>query len=144
MKPIWHILLFTLLCSFAQASELLNFSAQVEEEESVLLQWEVDEISSLSGFILHRSVDNTHFQPICQMIPIDGTVYDFVDRPGVAGSSTHEKGLHFADLEQQYYYHLFAVLQNGDHVRLSQDALLVNFEMSTVSVTWGSIKAMFR
>jgi hypothetical protein len=144
LKRLNILLSLSLLCALAYASELLSFEALVQGDDSVLLQWEVDDTQDLSGFVLQRSVNNTHFHAITQVLPISGSYYEYIDRPGLAGGASEDKHLRLTDIDQDYYYHLEAVHADGRRTQLSESAVHVSFEMSTVDVTWGSIKAMFR
>jgi hypothetical protein len=91
---------------------------------------------------VERSTDNEHFQVVGDRVLAGGTDYLLLDRPGLSGAPGGRERL--ADIEQVYYYRLYYILPSGGRLPASTDAVRVNFQFSTVSVTWGSIKAMFR
>ncbi len=127
----------------ACAADLLDFSAEVLDDEAVRLEWRVDELIGLAGFQLERSTDNQYFQAIGEVIPCtEELVYEYVDHPGsLAGGGRDGR---FADYEQVYYYRLYFLMPDGGRLLATPQALEVPFLISTVSITWGAIKAMFR
>lgn len=143
-RSIWPVLLLLLLPFALRAAQLLRFEGDVIDDESVRLQWEVDGIQGLAGFELERSTDNVVYRSIGDRLTVQGLEYTFVDRPGLAGAPGEANRGARVDTEQAYYYRLWFVLPSGERVAASDQPIAVNFQMSTVSLTWGGIKAMFR
>jgi hypothetical protein len=128
-----------LLC----AVSLLQFTGEVLDEQSVELRWRVDSVQGMSAFEVERSTDNEHFQVVGERVPANGGLdYSLLDRPGLASAPGGRDRM--TDVEQIYYYRLYYVLPSGGRLPANPEALRVSFTLSTVSVTWGSIKAMFR
>jgi hypothetical protein len=143
MARILSILISLLLLPLlAMGASLLSFTGEVLDEQTVELRWRVDTPQGLSAFEVERSTDNEHFQVVGDRVLAGGTDYLLLDRPGLSGAPGGRERL--ADIEQVYYYRLYYILPSGGRLPASTDAVRVNFQFSTVSVTWGSIKAMFR
>jgi hypothetical protein len=142
-RTIWILAL--LLPALVWALQLLEFSGEVVEEDAVRLSWRVDTVQGVAGFELERSTDNELYRQIGERLPASGLDYSVLDRPGLNGSGGEvERGGARVDAAQTYYYRLWIVLPSGERQPASSEPIEVSFQMSTVSLTWGGIKAMFR
>jgi hypothetical protein len=142
VKPIQLILSLLLLPIMAAAVELLDFQGTVLDEQTVELRWLVDRVDNLAAFEIERSTDNEHFSPVSAPIPASSSLeYFLLDQPGVQAASNRGQQI---DMDQTYYYRLYYILDDQSRVSASPQSVEVSFVMNTVSVTWGSIKAMFR
>lgn len=144
MRRLNWLILLLLLPFLAKAAELLRFAGEVVDAESVQIEWSVDATTGLAGFQLERSTDNVLFQSIGDRVPLQGLEYVVVDRPGLSSLNGESGRGAQVDSEQIYYYRLWYVLPSGQRVLASDSPIEVGFQMSTVSLTWGGIKAMFR
>jgi len=149
MRRTGWLLLLTLLLPFAlRATELLLFEGEVVDSDAVQLSWSVDSAAGLAGFVVERSTDDAVYRQIGDRLPIDGLDYALVDRPGLAGAGEGgdevDRGGARTDTEQRYFYRLWYVLPSGERLLASEQPIEVSFQLSTVSLTWGGIKAMFR
>jgi len=126
----------------ALGASLISFTGEVLDEQTVELRWRVDTPQGLASFEVERSTDNEHFQVVGDRVTAGGVDYVLLDRPGISSAPGGRERL--TDMEQVYYYRLFYVLPSGGRLPASSESVRVNFQFSTVSVTWGSIKAMFR
>lgn len=132
-----------LLPALLWAVSLLQFTGEVLDEQTVELRWSVDSVQGMTAFDVERSTDNEHFQLVGERVQANGgLVYTLLDSPGLASLPGGRDRV--TDIEQTYYYRLYYVLPSGGRLAANQEALQVSFQLSTVSVTWGSIKAMFR
>ena len=145
MKRLLPALFITgLLPALLWAVSLLQFTGEVLDEQAVELRWSVDSVQGMTAFDVERSTDNEHFQLVGERIPVNGGLdYMLLDSPGLASLPGGGRD-RMTDIEQIYYYRLYYVLPSGGRLAANQEALQVSFQLSTVSVTWGSIKAMFR
>lgn len=142
MRRLHFSPLILLLPLLAAAFELLDFQGAVLDEQTVELRWLLDRIEGVSGFEVERSTDDEHFQLIGNRIQASSAVeYSLIDQPGL--SATGGRG-QMIDMEQTYYYRLYYILPDQSRLSAHDRSVEVSFQMSTVSVTWGSIKAMFR
>lgn len=144
MKRLCHILFILCLTpALLRAASLLSFTGEVLDDQSVELRWRVDTVQGLAAFEVERSTDNEHYQVVGDRVAVDGGLdYLLLDRPGLAEAPDGRD--RFTDVEQTYYYRLYYVLPTGGRLPAAAEPLSVSFHLSTVTVTWGSIKAMFR
>jgi hypothetical protein len=138
------VLVLILLPALARAVSLLQFTGTVLDEQTVELRWRVDTVQGMAAFEVERSTDNAHFSPVGERVTAASGELEYVllDRPGLASLPGGRDRV--TDVEQTYYYRLYYVLPGGGRLPANAEALAVTFQFSTVSVTWGSIKAMFR
>jgi hypothetical protein len=143
-QKIIFVLGIILLCgSTLDAAVLENFDGDVQNSITVRLYWSVDNLDGISGFEIERSADNIFFQSLCDPILCNGSLdYEYVDQTGISNSGN--RPVPGIDVEQTYYYRLYFTLPNGSRQLVSDESLEIDFQLSTMSVTWGGIKAMFR
>ncbi len=135
MRRLTPVIAISLLFGLAFATQVLQFRGELLSETSVELQWTVDDETGISGFQLRRSADGVTFNPIFDWLTADGSLsYSYIDTPmGFTGTDT----------ERIYYYALY-LRDNEGNFYLGCDPIEVNFIISNVTMTWGTLKAMFR
>jgi hypothetical protein len=120
----------------------LQFNGEVLDGQTVELRWRVDTVQGVAAFEVERSTDSSYYQLVGERVPVSNALeYVLQDRPGLASSGGRDR---MTDIEQAYFYRLYYILPSGDRQPAAADPIRVSFQFSTVTVTWGSIKAMFR
>lgn len=74
-------------CVILLEGELLQFSAKANEQNTVDLQWQIDQVNDIDYFILERSWDGIIFKPFATKAQDGTTIYDHEDAAPLAGTS---------------------------------------------------------
>ncbi|MEX0780960.1 MAG: hypothetical protein WD491_05935 [Balneolales bacterium] len=130
------LLLFLLAASPAQRNAILI--AESNNQDSVILSWEVENEQDITKYWLERRIHNTRFKKVegledeCGEV-IKGGKYECMDSNFFNNKSIGD---------QVYTYRLYAELENGDSELLDQKE--VSHTTNAVRRTWGNIKSMFQ
>jgi hypothetical protein len=128
------VLIFLLVGFTTRAAELLDFQGHVDGETTVVLTWNLADETGIQGFTIKRSTNATDFYPCTDFLPADGSLhYTITDNP------INPK----LESDRTYYYQLFFVENSGAETAVG-NVVQVNLEVSTITLTWGTLKAMFR
>ena len=129
------LIVFFVTLLAVQAVDLTRFTHTLVSNSEVRLDWEVTNENGIAGYYIYRAKDPARFLPATELIPADGSlVYTVNDRPLDFGK---------ADTDRTYLYQLYYQTASGDRLPLSS-VMEVHFEFSTVTMTWGTLKALFR
>jgi hypothetical protein len=136
IRFIFPVLLAALLMGFA-SSPLNTFSVVVNQSE-VVLTWNVNDLSGIEKFEVHRKWRSNSFERIPDAdVVVDETLrqnppaqFEFVD-------NSLYKTANIEDVE----YVLRIRMTNGQNFETHRN---VQFTTSAVRRTWGSIKSMFQ
>ncbi len=122
------ILLFLITLSVADA-EFKEWSVNYNSDQ-IVLQWKTIEENNVEKFVIERSSDNKNFTDIGE-VEARGAGYDYKYVDDQVGR-----------IDSIFYYRLRVVNKDGSIQH--NDALSVIPNISSISRTWGSIKALFR
>jgi hypothetical protein len=124
------IALLSALPAWAQ-NPIVSFTAQAENDDYVVLEWNSGSEAGLSLFRVERSLDGLTFLNIAEISPQgDNSAYRYED---------HDL---YKTTPRTYYYRVRAVMMNGTSSTSPVQSVTLAF--SGVQQTWGSIKALFR
>jgi hypothetical protein len=122
------ILLAAVTYLFADAV-IVEWTAEPDQNK-IVLQWKTSEEENLTKFVIERSTDNNHFRDIGEVSARGpGFQYRFEDT-------------NLEMVNSIFYYRLRIV--NGDGTFQYTDTLPAIPNISSISRSWGSIKALFR
>ena len=130
MKSVKTILLLFTLFSLVFANAVIVEWKAEPETNKIVLQWKTSQEDNVRKFVVERSTDNKTFTDIGEVIARGaGYQYNFEDSD-------------LGKLKSIFYYRLRVV--NIDGSIQHTDSLPVIPNLSSISRTWGSIKALFR
>jgi hypothetical protein len=130
MKKITSILLLLFVASFVLANAVVTEWKAEPQHNKIILQWKTSSEENVNKFVVERSTDNSHFIDIGEIAARGpGYLYKYED---------NELGI----INSIFYYRLRIV--NLDNSFQRTDVLTVIPNISSISRTWGSIKALFR
>lgn len=130
MKKNITIFLTLVLLSFLWANAVIVEWKAEPEQDKIILQWKTSLEEDVLKFVVERSIDNSHFTDIGQVSPRGpGFQYRFEDDQ-------------LGKINGVFYYRLKIV--NVDNSIQHTETLPVIPNISNISQTWGSIKALFR
>jgi hypothetical protein len=130
MKKITSILLLLFVASFVLANAVITEWKAEPQHNKIILQWKTSSEENVNKFVVERSTDNSHFIDIGEIAARGpGYLYKYED---------NELGI----INSIFYYRLRIV--NLDNSFQRTDVLTVIPNISSISRTWGSIKALFR
>lgn len=130
MKIFYISLFLTIFITFLWASAVIVEWKAEPEQNKIILQWKTSSEEGVQKFVVERSTDNSHFFDIGE-VPARGPgfMYHFEDnRLGLTNSIFHYR-LRIVNNDGSYQY---------------TDTLPVILNLSDISRSWGSIKALFR
>ncbi len=132
MKRILYTLLLIAFAGLLYAgADIVEFSAQAQNNRIVVV-WKTSHEENVSKFVVERSTDEKNFFPIGEVQAKGaGYKYEFVDSKlgKINGVS--------------YYYRLKIVDRSGSYT-YSEQVVWASPIISSMTRTWGSIKALFR
>jgi hypothetical protein len=130
MKLIYTLTFLTIFISLLWGNAVITEWTADPEQNKVILQWKTSLEDEVEKFVVERSTDNSHFFDIGEVSARGaGFQYRFEDNKlGFTNSI--------------FYYRLRIV--NGDGSYQHTDTLPVIPNISSISRSWGSIKALFR
>jgi hypothetical protein len=129
------LLLCVVIISVQAGSIITSFTGDPGYNR-VELKWVVTAESGLKGYYVLRSLDDTSFDKVSNLIPA-----------GKTDEST-EQTYHYVDTSvfkqtgRTFYYKLQIVNKDGSTSEYGH--LVISPQISSARETWGSIKAMFR
>jgi hypothetical protein len=128
ISQITFILLSFVVFVFANAV-IVEWKAEPEQSK-IVLQWKTSQEENVTKFVVERSTDNAHFSDIGEVTARGpGFQYHFEDENlGMTNSL--------------FFYRLRIVNENGTFQY--SESLQVIPNISSISRSWGSIKALFR
>ncbi len=130
MKKTLFIIVFFASLSILLANAVITEWKAEPEQDKIILQWKTSLEENVQKFVVERSTDNSHFMDIGELTARGpGFQYRFED---------NNLGL----LNNVFYYRLRVVNKDGSYQHT--DVLRVIPNISDISRTWGSIKALFR
>ena len=130
MKFIKPTLLLLVAVTFLFANAVIVEWKAEPEQSMIVLQWKTSEEENVTTFVIERSTDNTHFSDIGDVTAKGpGFQYRFEDdKLGMTNSI--------------FYYRLRIVNADGSFQYSEIISSIPN--ISSISRSWGSIKALFR
>jgi hypothetical protein len=129
------LMLLSVIISVQAGSIISSFTGEPGYNR-VDLKWVVTAESNLKGYYVLRSLDDTSFDKVSNLIP-----------SGKTDEST-EQTYHYVDTSvfkqtgRTFYYKLQIVNKDGSTSEYGH--LVISPQISSARETWGSIKAMFR
>ena len=130
MKLIYSLTFLTLFITLLWANAIIIEWKAEPEQNKIILQWKTSQEDGVEKFVIERSTDNSHFFDIGEISARGpGFQYRFEDNK-----------LGFT--KSIFYYRLRIVNDNGSYQ--FTDTLPVIPNISSISRSWGSIKALFR
>lgn len=119
-----------LFLSFLFADAIITEFSADPDGERIVLQWKTSQEDNVQKFVVERSNDKEHFYPIGSLEARGpGYQYRFVDD-------------RLGKINGWFYYRLQIVNKNGNSTY--NEPIQANLNISSISRTWGSIKALFR
>jgi hypothetical protein len=130
MKILKSTLFILMAVTFLLADAVIVEWKAEPEQSKIVLQWKTSLEENVTKFVIERSTDNTHFGDIGNVSARGpGFQYRFEDdNLGMTNSI--------------FYYRLRIVNEDGTFQHT--DTLPVIPNISSISRSWGSIKALFR
>ena len=130
MKILYSTLILLAAVTYLFADAVIVEWTADPEQSKIVLQWKTSQEDNGTKFVIERSTDNTHFRGIGE-VSARGPAFQY----------------HFEDenLEMTnsiFYYRLRIV--NGDGTFQHTDIITAIPNISSISRSWGSIKALFR
>lgn len=130
MKKIAVFVILLLFVSLAFADAVITEWKAEPAQGKIILQWKTSKEENVQKFIVERSADNRHFSEIGSVNARGaGFQYQFVDD-------------NLGRFNSVFYYRLKIINSNGN--MQYTDSLPVIPNVSSISRSWGSIKALFR
>lgn len=130
MKKLNSILLLLLIATFLLANAVITEWKAEPQQNKITLQWRTSSEVNVKKFVVERSTDNNHFVDIGEITARGpGYLYKYED---------NELGI----INSIFYYRLRIIDLDNSFQRT--DVLTVIPNISSISRTWGSIKALFR
>ena len=130
MKAIKTVFILFTFFSFVLGNAVIVEWKAEPGVDKITLQWKTSEENNIQKFVIERSIDNKHFTDIGEVAPRGpGYLYKFIDN-------------NIGKVKSLFYYRLRIVNTNGTVQRT--DVLQVIPNISSLTRTWGSIKALFR
>ncbi len=125
--------MLALFFAFANAENAVNQFHAYKQSGKIVLEWNSGDEQPISYFIVQRSMDNGQsWFDLSRISPYgNGSAYLYIDDRVFGG-----KG------DLVYYYRLKIFYRDGS-VQFTAP-VNVTLDVSSVQMTWGSIKAMFR
>lgn len=130
MKILQSTLLLLVAVTFLFADAVIVEWNAEPEQSMIVLQWKTSQEENVTTFVIERSTDNNHFSDIGD-VPAKGPGFQYRfedDKLGMTNSI--------------FYYRLRIV--NGDGSFQYTDTIWSIPNISSISRSWGSIKALFR
>ncbi len=132
MRRLLYIFLLIVFTGILYAgADIIEFSAQAQNNRIVIV-WKTSHEENVRKFVIERSTDEKNFFPIGEVEARGaGYKYEFVDSKlgKINGIS--------------YYYRLKIVEVSGNY-SYSEQVVWASPIISSMTRTWGSIKALFR
>jgi hypothetical protein len=130
MKPILSLLFLTVFTTWLWAGAVVVEWKAEPEQNKIILQWKTSQEEEVVKFVVERSTDSAHFFEIGEVTARGpGFQYRFEDNKlGLTNSI--------------FYYRLKIV--NNDGSFQYTDTITAIPNISSISRSWGSIKALFR
>ncbi|RMG63879.1 MAG: hypothetical protein D6715_10550 [Calditrichaeota bacterium] len=128
-KTAWISILLALIgLAFADAV-IVEFQAEPSQNR-IYITWKTGEENGVQVFVVERSINNKDFTAIGEVAPKgSNSTYEFVDE-------------NFSEAKTVFYYRL--QIKNTDGSSQFTDSLPVIPTISSLTRTWGSIKALFK
>ncbi|OGB65672.1 MAG: hypothetical protein A2Y94_04755 [Caldithrix sp. RBG_13_44_9] len=130
MKSFFSLIFLTVFTTLLWANAVIIEWKAEPEQSKIILQWKTSQEDEVVKFVVERSTDNSHFFDIGEVTARGpGFQYRFEDNKlGFTNSI--------------FYYRLKIVNNDGSYHYT--DTLPVIPNISSISRSWGSIKALFR
>ena len=130
MKRItFYISLLGIVALLWAGATIVEFKAEPGQNK-IILQWKTSHEQNVVKFVVERAGDNRHFVAIGEVNARGpGFTYRFVDDQ-------------LGKVQNMFYYRLRIVDSDGSYQ--FTDSLPVIYNISGISRSWGSIKALFR
>ncbi len=130
MKIFKILVIIVAFFSFLYANAVIVEWKAEPAQDKIVLHWKTSSEDNVRKFVVERSTDNKHFTDIGEVnAKGPGFQYEFVDN-------------NLGKFKTLFYYRLRVV--NKDGTVQSNDSLPVIPNISSMTRTWGSIKALFR
>lgn len=130
MKILKILIILIAFFSFLFANAVIVEWKAEPAQDKIVLNWKTSSEDNVRKFVVERSTDNKHFTDIGEVSAKGpGFQYEFVDN-------------NLGKFKSLFYYRLRVV--NKDGTVQHNDSLPVIPNISSMTRTWGSIKALFR
>lgn len=128
-KTGWMLLLLALVSLVFADAVITEFQAEPSQNR-IIITWKTGEENGVQVFVVERSTNNKDFSAIGEVAPKgSNSTYEFIDE-------------NFSEAKTVFYYRLQIKNKDGSHQ--FTDSLPVIPTISSLTRTWGSIKALFK
>ena len=126
------MILIATLCFSLMATDIISNFVGYTEDSRIVLQWNSGNENDVIGYEIHRSVDGHNFYQI-----------GFLQSQGNNSSYTYIDNSVFAKVSGRTYHYKIGIKDINGNISFI-DTIEVLSNISDVSHTWGSIKAIFK
>jgi hypothetical protein len=130
MKPIISLVFLTIFTTLLWANAVIIEWTAEPEQTKIILQWKTSQEDEVIKFVVERSTDNSHFFQIGEVTARGpGFQYRFEDNK--------------LGLTNSIFYYRLKIMNNDGSFQYT-DIITAIPNISSISRSWGSIKALFR